>query len=169
MSGIRVVLKHDDQAFAQLHAMGARLDDARPMYDEIGAYLDFATSLRFETGIDPEGNPWPKSWRAINEGGKTLVDSARLKQSLTHNAWATGVEHGTNVEYAASHQFGATIKAKTSKGLHFKYKKAGGNQDSWATKQQVTLPRRAFIGIDDEDMNEIMHIAERYVGGADAR
>jgi phage virion morphogenesis protein len=169
MAGVRVEITGRDAAFARLHALGDRLDDARPMYDAIGGYLDLATDMRFERERGPDGNPWPKSLRALSEGGKTLTDTTQLRRSMTHNAWGSGVEHGTNVVYAATHQEGATIKAKTSKGLSWKYRKAGANQAQWARKMQVTIPARPFIGIDDEDETEIMAIAESFIGGSDAR
>ena len=102
------------------------------------------------------------------EGGKTLVDSARLMQSITSNASDTGVEVGTNVLYAAIHQFGGTIRAKTSRGLRFKIGK--GRDASWATRQSVTIPARPFLGIDAEDEAEIIQIATDWLtpGEADA-
>ncbi len=139
------------------------LTDATRMWDEIGGKLELSTHNRFDTGTDPEGALWPKSLRVINQGGKTLVDSARLYQSVTHNAWPSGVAVGTNVEFAATHQFGATIKAKTAKGLFIKFKHRGSNKSEIRRPQQVTIPRRAFLGLSDADETEIMTIAERYV------
>ena len=52
---------------------------------------------------------------ALLTGGKTLIDSGRLLQSLTHNATDQGVEVGTNVIYAAVRRLGATIKPVTAR------------------------------------------------------
>ncbi len=168
MSGIRIA--GIEKTVAELSGISGRLENAQPMWDEVGGYLVVKTQNRFDTGTSPEGAKWPASLRALNGAGKTLIDSARLYQSITHNASATGVEVGTNVEYAAIHQFGGTIHAKTSKGLNWSYSAKGANQKSWARKMSVTIPARPFLGIDDEDQIEILAIAERYIaGGSDAR
>jgi phage virion morphogenesis protein len=159
-----------EKTIGELSAIAGRLENPQPMWDEVGGYLVVKTQNRFQTSTAPDGSVWPQSFRAKFAGGKTLVDSARLFQSITHNASATGVEVGTNVEYAAIHQFGGTIHAKTSKGLNWSYRKAGANQKSWARKMSVTIPARPFLGIDDEDTSQILAIAETYVvGGFDAR
>ncbi len=158
-----------EQTIAGLFAIAARLEHAQPMFDEIGGYMVARTQQRFDAGTAPGGSKWPASLRALMNGGKTLIDSARLYQSITHNASDAGVEVGTNVEYAAIHQFGGTIHAKTSKGLSWSYKTKGGNRPSWARKMSVTIPARPFLGIDSEDEIEILAIAERYIsGGLDA-
>jgi phage virion morphogenesis protein len=154
-----------DKTIAELSAIAARLKNPQPMYDEIGSYLVVKTQNRFDTGTAPGGSKWPASLRAKNFGGKTLVDSARLYQSITHNASANGVEVGSNVEYAAIHQFGGTIYAKTEKGLNWRYNKSGANKPSWARKMSVTIPARPFLGIDAEDQTEIIVIAESYIAG----
>lgn len=168
MTGVSIRIDGTTEALRDLSAIAARLDDQRPMWDEIGASLELSTSERFQQGRGPDGVMWPRSWRARETGGQTLVDSGRLRQSITHNVIGNGVEVGSNVDYAASHQFGVTIRAKTSKGLRFKFSKSGANRPSWATKMQVTLPPRPFLGVDAEDEQSILAIASDYVGGPDA-
>lgn len=46
---------------------------------------------------------------------------------------------GTNVTYAAIHEFGGTIKPKNGKALAFKIK------DSWAVVKEVKIPKRSFL------------------------
>jgi phage virion morphogenesis protein len=157
-----------DEALASLGHIVQRMDNAQPLYDQIGAALVVSTQNRFETESDPDGNPWPQSLRVRLEGGKTLTDSARLKNSITHEASNTGVDIGTNLIYAAVHQFGAVIKAKTESGLRFR---AAGNGD-YVNVSQVTIPQRAFLGIDEDDQAEIFAITADYIGdsfgGSDA-
>ncbi len=151
MSGVEINLQHADQAIAGLSHIVAKLDNPTPMWDVIGAYGEVSTVNRFRDEAGPDHNPWPKSLRVLATGGQTLTDSSRLRNSFTHNVVGNGVEWGTNVEYAAIQQFGGVIKAKTSKGLRWKYKAAGANQSSWATKMEVTLPPRPFLGVNAED------------------
>lgn len=166
MAGVRMELGGAEEALGALGAAADRLESPRPLYDEIGAALVVSTQHRFETEQDPEGNPWAQSLRAQLVGGRTLTDTARLVGSLTHEASDEGLAVGTNVIYAAVHQLGAVIKAKTPDGLRFRG--AGGD---WVRKDQVTIPQRAFLGLDSDDEAEIAAIAGAYVaqplGGAE--
>lgn len=117
---------------------------------------------RFRQETDPEGNPWPQSLRVKLEGGKTLTDKGILAGSVTHEASSRSVEIGTNDPRAAIHQFGGVIRAKTAKGLRFR--PMGSN--SFVIVQSVTMPRRAFLGIDGEDINTINRLAGEFVAEA---
>lgn len=165
MAGLRMEISGKEEALDALGAAVARLEKPMPLFDEIGRMLTVSTQNRFETGVDPDGNPWPQSLRASLTGGKTMVDTTQLVGSITHIADDAGVAVGTNVIYAGPHQVGGTIHAKTSKGLRFQI------QGSWITKQSVTMPRRAFLGLDEADEKEIIHLAGEFLveplGGAD--
>lgn len=158
MVGVRFELDGSEAALAALTAAAARLDDPMPLYDEIGSMLVVSTQQRFEREEAPDGTPWPMSIRVLTEGGKTLSDTRRLHNSMTHEASNDGVAIGTNVIHAAIHQTGGTIRAKTSKGLRFKV--AGG----WVTRQSVEIPQRAFLGLDTDDEKAIGDIAGDYLG-----
>lgn len=162
---MRLAITVDDltPALALLGKASAALIDATPMWDEIGAHFEFATDQRFEREAGPGGIAWPKSLRALATGGKTLTDKARLRSSITRNAWATGMEVGTNVEYAGIHQEGGVIRAKSAKGLRWKYQARGANAESWARKMEVKIPARPFLGIDDDDNEAVTEIAESYL------
>lgn len=133
----------------------------------IAEALRSSTRRRFREGKDPEGKAWLRSKRLADKKGKTLVDTARLRNSIRGRATNELAEVGTNVIYAGRHQFGdkkpLVIKAKTAKGLRFQI---GGR---WITKKQVKvkLPRRAFLGIDKDDMEEIKAILEQSVREAE--
>jgi len=130
------------------------------LMEQIGAALLLSTQMRFEAERGPDGNPWPPSIRALAEGGKTLRDDGQLVGSLTYSATNEGVEIGTNVIYAAIHQQGGTIKAKSADNLTFRI------GDRWISKAEVTIPARPFLGIDDDDMTEIAAILSDYLAGA---
>ena len=172
MAGLRMELAGSEDALGALGEAAGRLESPRPLYDEIGAALVVSTQARFETEQDPEGNPWAQSLRARLEGGRTLTDTARLVGSLTHEATDAGLAVGTNVIYAAIHQLGGVIKAKTPissfKEGGLRFRGAGGG---WVRKDQVTIPQRAFLGLDDDDEAEIEAISGAYLlkplGGAE--
>ena len=137
--------------FAKLKRDLAALGDIDPvgLNKKIGEVLVSSTKKRFEDETAPDGTKWPKSYRAAARGGQTLSDKGRLKNSISYQASATKVEVGTNVKYAHVHQEGMEIKAKNAKFLRFR---VGGG---WAKKKKVTIPKRPFLGISDEDMEEI--------------
>lgn len=181
-AGIRVSITGADAALATLRDVAQRLAEPLPLWDAVGLALEESTRQRFLDQREPGGSAWPPSLRARLEGGITLTDSARLRDSITHNASNSGVEVGTNVLYAAIHQFGGTIRAKTEKGLFIQFGARGKTAKTRTGKtksgkwrgevrrpMQVTIPARPFLGIDDSDEARITEIATRWLEGSDAR
>lgn len=183
-AGLTLDLPGETEALAALGALAARLEHPEPMFDLIGASLVTSTRGRFlDTSTAPDGNPWPPSLRVLAHGGKTLVLSHRLEDSITHNSSDGGVEVGTNVVYAAIHQLGGEIAVRERKQtLHFKLDKRTGEvgnkfvkrgksgfaQDVTVPAHTVRMPARPFLGLDDDDNAEIVRIAEDFVGGQEA-
>ncbi len=134
--------------------------DFAGLNEQLAEGVKTSTRLRFKTGTDPEGKPWEPTTR----GGKILVLTARLRNSIRARADASGFAVGTNAIYAARHQFGdkrpMTIKAKSKHGLRFKNK-----DGKWRTKQSVTVkvPARPFMGISKSDLEEIKQTMEQAV------
>ena len=137
------------------------------LFDEIGARLVTRAQIRFEKGVEPSGRRWPVSGRAERQGGQTLVDTARLKNSIDHRADDEGLEVGTNVAYAASHQFGAkiparTIRPRTREALFFP---GAAHPVRKVDHPGATIPARPFLGLEPNDPDWITRlIAERLAG-----
>jgi len=150
MSGVK--LEGDWNRLEQnLHRM-ARIDFTG-LHKEIGEQIVSSTQERFKTETSPDGEKWTGSIRARMEGGQTLSDTRRLRNSITCAARADRVEVGTNDKRASTHQDGAVIKAKRAKALKFRVGKR------WAVKKEVRIPARPFLGIsedDDQETNEII-------------
>lgn len=142
-----------------LAAIAAGFDDTTGMMDEIGMFLESDTLDRFDTQTAPDGTKWQPSIRAREEVGKTLTDSTQLRSSITHNAQHNLVEVGTNKIYAGVHNDGATIRAKTAKGLRFQLPGGLG----FRRVMEVELPRRQFLGLSPEAETEIPLRAEDWV------
>ena len=161
----RISLDIDDRAAnAAIRRLVRRLKNPRPALDEIGAHLVRTTIDRFERETGPGNRPWTKSARARSEGGQTLTDSARLRQSITHNVLADGVEVGTNVVYAAIHQLGGrtpprTIRPRRKKALLI----PGVGPRAKVDHPGSTIPARPFLGIDGRDEAAIERIVARYL------
>jgi len=146
MAGARVETTIDDAALRALLArLSAAAEDQTRGWDMVGAALVSNVQERFEGGQGPGRSPWPQSLRAKLEGGKTLIDSNRLASSVTHEPSARGVMHGTNLIYAAVHQFGTTIRPRSGERLAFRLADGG-----FVQPREVTIPARPFLGIDDE-------------------
>jgi phage gpG-like protein len=121
-----------------------------------------STLERFKHSKDPNGKRWKVSVRAATEGGKTLIQSSQLRNSINSRSDETGFAVGTNVKHAATHQFGETgrtIRARRKKALRFQ---VGGK---WVSKKQVRIriPARPFLGLSDEDMQEIKETTEEFI------
>lgn len=127
------------------------------LFDEIGAGLVNSVHHRFLTGTDVDGNPWKISWRARMQGGETLRDTGRLMNSYTHNVLSSGVEVGTDVEYAPHLHYGATILPKNGQYITF----AVGGQ--YRKVKQSILPPRTQLGINAEDESMILDIVGSFI------
>lgn len=152
-----------DGADATLAALGgalARARSPRGLMDQIGAELAKSAKLRFTTNEGPAGGPWPPSIRARMLGGRTLVQRGRLRDSITHEASDSSVAIGTNVVYAAIHQVGGKITAKTAKGLRFRLPGGLGSR----TVKSVTIPARPFLGVSGEDEGVIKTLVRLWLG-----
>jgi len=145
MSGARV---HVDDGVARqaLRALRQKAQNLRPVFDEIGGAMTTSTVLRFSRGIGPDGSPWLPSQRALRQGGQTLVDKAHLRSSITHVAGASFVDIGTNIIYAAIHQFGG----KTGRNL------------------AAQMPARPYLGLSSNDNREIVEIVEDHLRSSGA-
>ena len=122
-----------------------------------------STLERFRQSKGPDGRRWKSSKRAILEGGKTLVKTAQLRNSIHARSDASGFAVGTNAKHAATHQFGEpgrTIRARRKKVLRFQY------NGKWVSKKQVRvkIPARPFLGLSDEDMQEMNATVEDFIG-----
>lgn len=163
---------------AELQAGLARLADAvvamRPVLDLIGGDLERSTRDRFERQTGPDGVAWVQSVRAREEGGWTLVDTGRLRSSITHTASDVDLMVGSNVVYAAIHQFGGVIKQPERTvtiwrrfgpdGVEPKFVKQNKrNRNSKRVietehamaAREVTMPARPFLGLDQADRDDI--------------
>lgn len=139
--------------------------DKKGINHSIAESIKSSTKERFRTEKAPDGKKWEKSKRVSDQGGITLVDTAGLKNSIKYSADKSGFAVGTNKIYAATHQLGAknrriTIRAHTPKGLIFQI------NGQWIRKKEVkisvNIPKRPFLGLSDEDMDEIKGVINDY-------
>ena len=143
MAGERIDVEIE---FTGLAPLARVLGSPRAVMDGIGSYLVASTLRRFASERGPDGKPWLRSARALAEGRRTLTRSGRLRRSITHVVASDGhaVEVGSDVAYAAVHQFGGRAGR-------------GG---------KVAFPARPYLGIDERDRAAIRRIVRRAIEGA---
>lgn len=151
-----------DEIIHGLDAMSARWRDMRPALREIGQLVRTSVVRNFEVGGRPE------KWKpAQKDDGQTLIRSGRLRQSIAAaepEVTATSVTVGTNVAYAAAHQFGSkphTIKARRKKALFW----PGAKHPVFSVLHPGT-PARPFMVLQTSDERRILEKLTAYLEGA---
>jgi phage virion morphogenesis protein len=146
---------HAANAQAAMRRILVRMADASPLMDQIGLAMTASTLLRFKGGVGPDGSPWaPLSpvtiLRRRKRSSKPLLDTGRLRNSITHKANRRSVVIGTGVIYGRTHQFGAR------KGAFGATRR--GSPIPWGD-----IPSRPFLGISDRDEKTIVRLVGRYL------
>lgn len=162
MSGVAIRLSFSDLgALGSLKAVQETLGDLRPVLEDIGSELESSTVERFQTNVSPDGVAWPQSLRARESGGRTLVQSTALRDSVNYRVdGSNAVEVGAGGiarDYAAIHQFGGTI---TAKGKALRFRLASGQ---FVTVRSVRIPARPYLGLSAADRKAIPEIAQEHM------
>jgi len=153
MPQMSVTLQDFQVMMAGIKGMIALGHNPEPMLRDVARYGEESTKLRFQDGVGPDGVPWKPSRRVQAQGGKTLIDSTDLMQSITSAADRTEAVWGTNLIYAPIHQTGGTIEPKSAKALAFTLPGVG-----LVFAHHVNIPARPFLGINAQDEANIADI-----------
>jgi len=118
----------------------------------IGALLESATKERIATEkAGPDGAPWAPwsdGYAGTRHGGQSLlVGAGHLLGSIANVSRGSEAIVGSNLVYAATHQFGASRGAFGTA--------ARGGPIPWGD-----IPARPYLGISDEDRSDIMELIE---------
>ena len=162
MSSIQVRVTGDNRRLLK-HLQQLSDVDVKGINRSLAEGIRTSTVNRFRTEKSPEGKKWKSSIRAMEEGGKTLTQTSKLKSSIRARASGDGFAVGTNDIRAATLQFGdeRTIKARRGPVLRFKI------GDKWVSAKQVhvKIVSRPFLGISEEDEKEITRELEEALKG----
>lgn len=135
----------DKDIINALHELQSKVIDLRPVLLKIGEIVQESTEDRLNSGknVDPTGKPWvtlqPWYQKAKKKRQNQILSlEGHLADSITHDVidGHTAVV-GTNVPYAAIHQFGGVV----GKGSPF-----GGKE----------IKARPFLGISNHDKENIL-------------
>lgn len=129
-----------------------------PTMGAIARLGENSTRMRFRTQTGPDGKRWKPSLRAQLQGGNTLTKDGHLSGSISSNYGKDFAEWGVNRIYAAIHQFGGVIRAKSSGALKFMLPGGG-----FAIVQAVRMPARPYLGISEADRSDILDVFERRI------
>ena len=139
-------------AIEHLSGLVDAINDPSPLLAELGEYGLRSTRARFKTQTAPDGTawaalqPWYQKDKRRNKN-RILTLNGYLRGQMTWQLVGDRtVEIGSNLPYAAVHQFGATIKPRAAKVLMFRGHVA----------KSVTIPARPYLGLSDEDRSEIV-------------
>ena len=159
---------------ARMNEVRRRTGNLSPALKNIGEGLVRSVQGRFRTETDPDGLRWKPvkaATRKRKRHPKVLTESHRLRQSIVYRAGRDRLLVGTNVVYAAAHQFGdrqprqvgahtRIIKQAFGRSLRFP---VAANISAHLVKRN--LPARPFLGISAGDRNEIAGILGDYLTG----
>lgn len=185
-------VKVDDRelldAMARLRLSLPLSGDMTPAMQRIGLVLKSAAQLRFRQQQAPDGTPWKKGHK---ESGRTLTDKGLLRRSLSTVATRSDVTVGTNLAYAAIHQFGGEIRPVNSRFLSVPVTDAAREAGSpkrfpvdlsvaqtlsgqyvlvtaegvvqYLLLTKVTMPARPFLGVSDDDRRSVLEVTSAYL------
>jgi len=141
---------NDAEILAALQRLQGAVGDLRPALAEIGEDLIDSTMQRFSTSTAPDGSNWALnsvlSTLLYKEGDKPLVDGGTLSQQIDKNVTREMLEVGSTMQYAAMQQFGGTKE-------EFPH--------LWGD-----IPARPFLGVSDEDKDNILLVLNRHIEAA---
>jgi len=140
MSGLALIIEGEkslEEAARRLNAFGRR-DLIREMLDSVGSEIASQTQRRIEREKrSPDGEawkPWSEQTARRRSGTQSLLFfEGHLAGSIDHEVAGDEVRVGSGLVYAAIHQFGG---------------RAGRGR-------KVEIPARPYLGLSDENRDEI--------------
>lgn len=153
-----------DALQSTLNTIAQRTSNTQPLMTQLARIMRNAVLDNFEAGGRPA---WaPRKYPSAREGSGLLQASGRLRNSITQNSTATEAVVGTNVEYAAIHNFGGqtaphTILPKNGKALKF-----GGRFAKRVNHPGSKIPARPFMVLQPDDEQALVDAVNDYLDAA---
>lgn len=178
-----------DELDRALTRLASAVGDMTPIMRAIGQQLEASTEKNFDSEGARIAAKWRPSRRAQAQGGQTLRDTGRLAASISaggeghiNEVTKDSIFVGTNVAYAAIHQFGGEIKqAAQSRIQGFRIDRKTGqsrfagskgrkkaNFEQWTSRGAYTIdmPARPFFGLNAEDERDIAELISKMLDKA---
>ncbi len=181
MAGAATTITVEDREVRELLERMRERGGARrgPMLREIGEIVQESVQRNFEERRGPDGASWPQVSPSYAEykrkKGKDplniLIWSRRLMGSIHPSVQGDAVLVGTDVVYAAIHQFGGTFARKQT--LYYKRDKSGRPGNKWVKKSksdfaqdatvQTHMPARPYLGVREDDWPKIAEVIRAHM------
>lgn len=170
----------------------------RELLSALGQEVEGQTRRRLNQArgseVGPDGKPWPEWSKEYedtrHENHRMLQDSGRLLDSITHRVSGDVVAVGTNVKYAAVHQFGGRMKRKERKVTVRLRTNARGEllrqgaqgplanlavfakarhkrvraMEATVPEHEVNMPARPFLGVSERDGQDLLGVTNVFIG-----
>lgn len=147
---IEIELTSTENVVEVLRKLNKGIKRRKPLMRAIAGTMESAVLQNFESGGRPP-------WQGLKyRQGTPLVDTENLMASIDSTHDNDNAMVGTNVVYAAIHQFGGVIKPKEGKYLTFKI------GDKWVKTKEVNIPARPFLKLTPEDEEDILQDVQDY-------
>lgn len=177
MSGDGLTLTLDRAGFdATISKLLAGVTDFSQVTPVIAELLQDSVRRNFREGGRPE--KWPVSKRAEAEGGQTLLKWSTLMSSIVGVGDNDSVRVGTNVAYAAAHNFGVDKQITQQVREHVRritqafgkpIEQTAVQVKSHSRKRHLKIPQREFMLVQDEDWEDIHDVItarlQKLIGG----
>ncbi len=154
-----------------LDTLYKKLIDLSPVMRRLGEIVHARSMQCFEDSRSPEGPPWIPSQRALRTGGKTLIKTSILRNTIHVQASRDSVSVGTPIVYGPVHQFGghAGGHSGTARIVSAHTRKGNGDRrpetkaKSGPTGSPGEIPARPFLGLKQSDWGEIRSVLSAYL------
>ncbi|MFT0531610.1 phage virion morphogenesis protein [Castellaniella hirudinis] len=162
MAGTHIEVSADTAAIEATLARAVQaLGSPNVLLLSVGEEMLNATRDRFKNQQSPDGAKWAALLPAYQKSkeknqNKILTLDGYLGGTLRYQVDGAAVEVGSNLEYAAIHQFGGTIKPKKARALKI------GDRHVGAAK----IPARPFLGMNADDEVRILELAQDFMQNA---
>lgn len=133
------------------------------VYSAIGARLRDRHVNRFRTERAPSGAQWKKSIRARLDGGKTLTDTANLRNSITYSSSPKQVIVGSNNPYAKTVQEGTKPKGRGPRRPKLSKSKRKRYRELLKTFGGRGHVNRPWLGINKNDLIQVKNMLSEYL------
>jgi phage gpG-like protein len=168
MKGFSMKTVGNKAAALNMRAMGKRARNLEPALKIGGERMIASKEQTFRVGGRPE--KWEPSQRVKKQGGKTLIQTGELKNSVWYLADNKTLRVGSNKKYAAPNQFG--VKGTQRVGSYtkriesaFGKKIAPRTVNVKAHTRKQNIPARPFIIALPSDLAYISRTALKYITG----
>jgi len=153
-----------------LSLLSRRMTDLTPAMSKIGEIIVASVRRNFREGRGPDLVPWKpikREGRGDRPVAPTLVYTGRLRDSINYQAYGNKIEVGTDLGYAAVHQSGGRttahiIRPRRQKALYWP---GAAHPVRFVRHPGSSIPARPFLGVRDEDWNDIRSALISYITG----